>query len=52
MILPDVVWHVFSVESGGYNKVKKKEGGGVGVWGAPSPPLFQLDSCLLHALVM
>lgn len=31
MILPDVVWHVFSVESGGYNKVKKKRRvGGVG----------------------
>lgn len=28
MNLPDVVWHVFRVVSGGYNKVRKEGGGG------------------------
>ncbi len=27
VILPDVVWHVFSIVSGGYNKVRKEGGG-------------------------
>lgn len=30
MILPDVVWHVFSAASGGYTKVRKGGGGGAG----------------------
>lgn len=41
VILPDVVWHVFSVVSGGYNKVT---GGDC----TPPPPPLQLHLCLLQ----
>lgn len=39
VILPDVVWHVFSEVRGGYNKVRKGwgGGGGGGVGGLLSP---------------
>lgn len=33
VILPDVVWHVFSAASGGYNKVRGEGGRG----GTPTP---------------